>query len=98
MPPHPLDVSIEVRDWAPPGWHWEVLPSGARNLVRKPGHVIDLDLLWWRSRGPGAVQRESAPGRWYVAISERRISTSVATCMCWKGGLPTHGRFFGISH
>jgi hypothetical protein len=38
-----------------------VSPVGARSLVRNPGYVVDPDLLWWRSRGPGAVQREAAP-------------------------------------
>ena len=32
-----------------------------RSLVRNPGIVIEPDLLWWRSRGPGSVQREPAP-------------------------------------
>ena len=50
-----------VRDWAPPGWHWEVLPSGARSLLRNLGDVFDPDLLWWQSRGPRSVQREPAP-------------------------------------
>ena len=50
-----------VRDWAPPGWHWEVLPSGTRSLVRNSGAIIDPDLLWWQSRGPRSVQREPAP-------------------------------------
>ena len=36
-----------VRDWHPPGWHWERLPSGAGTLVRDPGRIIDPDLLWW---------------------------------------------------
>ena len=49
-----------VRDWAPPGWHWEVLPSGSRNLVRNQGPVVDPELIWWRSRGPQSVQREPA--------------------------------------
>ena len=67
--PHPRrrpvrdDVLLQrthVRDWAPPGWHWEVLPSGARRLVRNPtpSPVVDPDLLWWRSRGPLSVRRE----------------------------------------
>ena len=32
-------------------------------MVRNPasGPVVDPDLLWWRSRGPHSVQRESAP-------------------------------------
>ena len=70
--PHPRrrpvrdDVLLQrthVQDWAPPGWHWEVLPGGARRLVRNPasGPVVDPDLLWWRSRGPHSVQREPSP-------------------------------------
>jgi len=58
---HPLDSAGHVRDWAPPGWHWEVLPSGRRSLVRNQGPVVDPELIWWRSRGPGSVQREPAP-------------------------------------
>ena len=50
-----------VRDWAPSGWHWEVLPSGARTLVRNPGLVVDPELLWWRSRGPVTVRRLESP-------------------------------------
>ena len=56
-----LNQRGDVRDWAPPGWHWEVLPSGTRRLVRNSGAVIDPDLLWWQSRGPRSVQREPAP-------------------------------------
>ena len=56
-----LDQRGNVRDWAPPGWHWEVLPSGTRSLVRNPGDVVDPDLLWWQSRGTRSVQREPAP-------------------------------------
>ena len=56
-----LDNRGTVRDWAPPGWHWEVLPSGTRSLVRNPGDVVDPDLVWWRSRGPRRDMREPAP-------------------------------------
>jgi hypothetical protein len=93
---HVLDQirMTEVRDWAPPGWHWEVLPSGACGLVRNPGPIIDPNLLWWRSCGPRAVQREPPSGRWYFVVSESRTSTSVVTCMCWTGCIPTLGRFF----
>jgi hypothetical protein len=56
-----LDQRGDVRDWAPPGWRWEVLPSGTRSLVRNPGDVVDPDLVWWRSRGPRSVQREPVP-------------------------------------
>ena len=66
--PHPRrrpvrdDVRLtHVRDWAPPGWHWEVLPSGERRLVRNPGPVVAPELLWWRSRGPLLVRREPTP-------------------------------------
>ena len=61
---HPFDRMGDVRDWAPPGWHWEVL-SEARRLVRNPGPVVDPDLLWWRSHGPQAVRRQPAP-EWIV--------------------------------
>ena len=56
-----LDARGDVRDWAPPGWHWEVVSSGTRRLVRNPGDVVDLDLVWWKSRGPHSLQREPAP-------------------------------------
>ena len=67
--PHPRrrpvrdDVLLQrthVRDWAPPGWHWEVLRSGARRLVRNPGPVVDPELLWWHSHGPLSVRRGPA--------------------------------------
>jgi hypothetical protein len=44
--PHLLDEMIDIREWATPGWHWEVLPSGARSLVRNPRCIVDPDLLW----------------------------------------------------
>ena len=49
-----------VRDWAPPGWYWEALPTGGRKLVRSQP-VVDPNLLWWRSRGPVLVRRDPAP-------------------------------------
>ena len=64
-----LDHMGDVRAWAPPGWHWEVLTSGTRSLVRNSGDVVDPDLVWWKSRGPNAVQREPAPD----AVVRRRI-------------------------
>ena len=51
-----LDQRGHVRDGAPPGWFWEVLPSGGRRLVRSQP-VIDPILVWWRSRGPVTVPR-----------------------------------------
>ena len=56
-----MDGTMDVRDWAPPGWHWEVPPSGVRRLVRNEGTIVDPELLWWRSRGPRRVQRVPAP-------------------------------------
>ena len=32
------------RDWAPPGWYWEVLPSGGHRLVRRQP-VVDRSLF-----------------------------------------------------
>ena len=51
-----LDQRGHVRDWALPGWFWEVLPSGGRRLVRSQP-VVDPILVWWRSRGPVMVPR-----------------------------------------
>ena len=104
--PHPRrrpvrdDVLLQrthVRDWAPPGWHWVVLPGGARRLVRNPtsGPVVDPDLLWWRSCGPHSVQRQPARRRWCVAVSGRKMSTSIATWLLWTtSGSPLLGGFF----
>ena len=58
-----------VRDWAPPGWHWEVLPSGARSLVWNQGPIVDPEVIWWRSHGPQSVQREPAPAE----VVRRRV-------------------------
>jgi hypothetical protein len=94
MMPHLLDEMIGVRDWAPPGWHWEVLPSRACSLVRNLGRVVNLELLWWRSCGPGVVQREPSPEEVVHQRIQRRTSISVVTCICWKGFLLGPGRFF----
>ena len=51
-----LDQRGHVRDWAPPGWYWEVLPSRGHRLVRSQP-VVDPILVWWRSRGPVTVPR-----------------------------------------
>ena len=102
--PHPRrrpvrdDVRLtHVRDWAPPGWHWEVLPGGARRLVRNPalGPVVDPDLLWWRSRWPLSVRREPALPevvRRHVKEDNEHIRRYMATM---ASGSPMPGRFFG---
>ena len=51
-----LDQRGHVRDWAPPSWYWEVLPSRGRCLVRSQP-VVDPILVGWRSRGPVTVPR-----------------------------------------
>jgi hypothetical protein len=55
-----LDQRGHVRDWAPPGWDWEVLPSGARSLVRRQP-IINPELLLWWSCGPVTVRRLESP-------------------------------------
>ena len=54
-----LDQRGHVRDWAPPGWYWEVLPSGTRSLVRRQP-VVDPELIWWWSCVPVMVGRASS--------------------------------------
>ena len=50
--PAPREEVSDVRDWAPPGWHWEVSPSGERRLVRILGPAADPDHIWWQPMGP----------------------------------------------
>ena len=57
-----LEPRGHVRDWAPLGWYWVVLPSGERSLVRSQP-VVDPELLWWRSRGPASVERLQSPAQ-----------------------------------
>ena len=57
---HLLEPRGPVRDWAPPGWYWEVLPSGRRSLVRSQP-VVDLEVVWWRPHGPRTVRRLESP-------------------------------------
>jgi hypothetical protein len=79
MMSHLFDQMGDVREWAPLGWHWEVSPVGACNLVRNLGPVVDLDLLWWRSRGPGAVRRKAAPEE----VVHRRIREEDEHVRCY---------------
>ena len=53
---HLLDQIGHVRDWALPGWYWEVLPSEGRSLVRSQP-VVDPNLVWWQSRGTVTMAR-----------------------------------------
>ena len=86
--PHPRrrpvrdDVQpTHVRDWASPGWHWEVLPGGARRLMRNPapGPVVDPDVIGGVRVGQFRCGGTRPRRRWYVAVSGRRTSTSIAT-------------------
>ena len=64
-----LDQRGHVRDWAPPGWFWEVLRSGGHRLVRSQP-VVDPILVWWRSRGPVTVERLEDP----MEVVRHRVS------------------------
>ena len=57
-----LEPRGHVRDWAPSGCYWVVLPSGERSLVRSQ-FVVDPKLLWWWSRGPASVERLESPAQ-----------------------------------
>ena len=75
-----------VRNWAPPGWHWEVLPSRALRLVRNPGPIVDPELLWWRSRGPLSVRREPTPPEVVhrrVREEDKHVSRYMAAMDVW---------------
>ena len=85
-----------VRDWAPPGWYWEVLPSGGRRLVRSQP-VVDPILVWWRSRGPVMVPRLPDTAEVVRQRVSEETSTSVATWLCWRAGSTIAGRFSWIS-
>ena len=45
----------------------------------------------WASDGAEAFV---PPQRWYVTVSARRTSTSVATWLRWRAGSTIPGRFF----
>ena len=87
---HPFDRMGDVRNRAPPGWHWEA--SEARRLVRNPGPVVDPHILWWRSRGPQSVRRQPAP-EWIVRRRVREEDEHVrrylaalgaGSCRTWR--------------
>ena len=83
-----------ARDWAPPGWYREALPTGGCMLVRSQP-VVDLNLLLWRSRGTVMVQRlkdsaevvchrvseEDAHVRRYLFALEHRFSRDLTRAM-----------------
>ena len=83
---HLLDDIGDVRDWAPPSWHWVVSPSGERSsLVRIPGPAADPDHIWWQPMGPGSHpdqvwwQREQAS----ELVIRRRIRDEDAHVYCY---------------
>ena len=79
-------VRSHVRDWAPTGWYWEVLPFGGRSLVRSQP-VVDPNLLWWRSGGPVTVRRLEDP----VEVVRHRVSKEDEHVGCYMAVL--EGRF-----
>src|SRR4051812_7707633 len=90
---HLLDGMGDLRDWAPPGWHWEVIFE-ERRLVRNLGPVVDLDLLWWRTRGPQSVQRRPAL-EWIVRRRVREEDEHVRRYLvALDAGSWRPGRFF----
>jgi len=70
-----LEPRGPVRDWAPPGWYWEVLPSGRRSLVRSQP-VVDPEVLWKLESPAEVVQyhvsKENEHVRRYMAALEAR--------------------------
>jgi hypothetical protein len=48
--------------------------------------------------GQARCRGRRPPRRWYIDVSDRRTSTSVATFICWIGLLTGIGRFFRGSH
>ena len=82
-----------VRDWAPLGWYWEVLPFGGRRLVRRQP-IVDPILVWWRSRGPVTVRRlEDAAEVVRHRVNEEDEHVR-ATWLRWRAGSTIPGRFF----
>src|SRR4051812_9232213 len=99
--PHPryrrasgLLDGMRVLDWAPPGWHWEVV-SGVRRLARNPGLVVDPIFF-----GGGHVVHSRCggsrpPRRLYDDVSGRRTTTFVATWRRWTTpGTTVYGSYF----
>ena len=82
----------DIWEWAPPGWHWEVLPSGVRSLVRNPGPVVDPELVWWPPYGPNPVHLEPAPPE----VVRRRIRQEDEHVRRYLVALETRPRYHGI--
>src|SRR3954468_23486587 len=90
---HLLDGMRNIRNWAPPGWHWEVI-SEARRLVRNP--VLSSTRIFF---GGGRVGHNRCggsrpPSGSYADVSGRRTSTFVATWRRWAPGHAGPGGFF----
>ena len=82
-----LEQRGHVRDWAPPGWYWDVLPFGERSLMRSQP-VVDPERLWWRSHGPASVQRLESPAQ----VVQHRVTEEDAHVHRYMAAL-AEGRF-----
>ena len=90
---HLLDVMGDVRDWAPPGWHWEMI-SDVRRLVRN--RVLSSTRIFFGGGrvGHSRCRGSRPPSGLYADVSGRRTSMSVATWWRWTPGHSGPGRFF----
>ena len=88
-----LDQRGHVRDWAPPGWYWEILPSGGTGWWGV-SPSLTRTLFCGGRMGQWLCQGFRTPRRCYVTVSARRTSTSVATWLRWTSGSPIPGMFF----
>ena len=89
-----LDQRGHVRDWAPPGWFWEVLPSGGGVGWWGASPSLTRSLFGGGRVGQWQCRGFRTPRRWYVTVSARRTSTSIATWLRWRAGSTIPGRFF----
>ena len=88
-----LDQRGHVRDWAPPGWYGRCyLPGGVGWWGASPS--LTRSLFGGGRMGQWWCRGFRTPRRWYVTVSARRTSTSVATWLRWRAGSTIPGRFF----
>jgi hypothetical protein len=101
-------VFVCQRPWCPTrSTRWAMFGSGLHRAGTGRCHLLER-AAWWGIQGPlmtrisfggGRVGQARCggrrpPKRWYVDVSERRTSTSVAICICWISLLIGVGRFF----
>ena len=98
-----VDSAATTKDWAPPGMSGTGLRRAGTGRCYLPGGAA-----WWGIRVPSSTRSlfgggrvghdrcrgSRPPRRWYVAVSGRRTSTSVAIWLRWTSGSPIPGSFF----